>query len=441
MKRLAIAALIVGGMLAASVSTVQGATVNIEFTKIADTSTINPSTGENFTRFGGAAIDGETVVFWGDSGGPEFGKAGVYTGDGASLNTIADTTTAVPGGVGNFKAFRDIAVVDGKVAFQACGDSCDPSFSGTGDGYGIYFFNGTNFAPVADPNIAIPDGTGNFETTGSVTFDGTNIVFWGDGSVVPIPHIGAGDQRGIYTYNTETGALETVVNQLTSDPSGQAFVDFSLEDSKNGKTVFESHNTLYLKNTDGLSIIADQSTPIPDGNGTFTQFLLAQIDGDLIAFTGNRAVSGEALQIGIYLYDGLDILTIADTSTLIPGGIGTFESFDALDFDSGAVSFLGRGQNGQTGLYAYILDELVKILAVGDVLNNLTVLSLSALDGEWRNGNSFAFQVGLDDGSVGIYRADISPNPVPIPAALPLLMSALGFFGFMGWKRKKAVGA
>lgn len=29
------------------------------------------------------------------------------------------------------------------------------------------------------------------------------------------------------------------------------------------------------------------------------------------------------------------------------------------------------------------------------------------------------------------------PAAVPIPAALPLLMSALGFFGFMGWRRKR----
>jgi len=30
-----------------------------------------------------------------------------------------------------------------------------------------------------------------------------------------------------------------------------------------------------------------------------------------------------------------------------------------------------------------------------------------------------------------------APAAVPIPAALPLLMSALGFFGFMGWRRKR----
>lgn len=31
--------------------------------------------------------------------------------------------------------------------------------------------------------------------------------------------------------------------------------------------------------------------------------------------------------------------------------------------------------------------------------------------------------------------------PVPLPAALPLLLSALGFFGFLGWRRKRTAAA
>ena len=47
-------------------------------------------------------------------------------------------------------------------------------------------------------------------------------------------------------------------------------------------------------------------------------------------------------------------------------------------------------------------------------------------------------------GSAQDYKITISGDgitPVPIPAALPLLLSALGFFGFLGWRRKKVMGA
>ena len=35
----------------------------------------------------------------------------------------------------------------------------------------------------------------------------------------------------------------------------------------------------------------------------------------------------------------------------------------------------------------------------------------------------------------------LTPNPVPIPGALPLLLSALGFLGFFGWRRKRLAAA
>ena len=38
-------------------------------------------------------------------------------------------------------------------------------------------------------------------------------------------------------------------------------------------------------------------------------------------------------------------------------------------------------------------------------------------------------------------RFGTSVSEVPIPAALPLLLSALGFFGLVGWRRKRMVAA
>jgi len=46
-------------------------------------------------------------------------------------------------------------------------------------------------------------------------------------------------------------------------------------------------------------------------------------------------------------------------------------------------------------------------------------------------------------GSYSIFFRELNTPPagVPIPAALPLLLSALGFFGLMGWRRKRMAAA
>jgi hypothetical protein len=53
------------------------------------------------------------------------------------------------------------------------------------------------------------------------------------------------------------------------------------------------------------------------------------------------------------------------------------------------------------------------------------------------------FNIDQDGGSqtVGLNGLTVNDSVVPLPAALPLLMSALGFFDFLGWRGKKAVAA
>ena len=52
------------------------------------------------------------------------------------------------------------------------------------------------------------------------------------------------------------------------------------------------------------------------------------------------------------------------------------------------------------------------------------------------------FGAGLSDEDWGIDNVRVSVNavdaPVPVPAALPLLASAAGLLGFVGWRRKRA---
>lgn len=50
-------------------------------------------------------------------------------------------------------------------------------------------------------------------------------------------------------------------------------------------------------------------------------------------------------------------------------------------------------------------------------------------------------KVGMGVLDLGRFAVPTLVAPVPIPATLPLLMSALGFFGFMGWRRKRVAAA
>ncbi|MDA2921477.1 hypothetical protein MYX76_18630, partial [Desulfobacterota bacterium AH_259_B03_O07] len=102
----------------------------------------------------------------------------------------------------------------------------------------------------------------------------------------------------------------------------------------------------------GLSVVADKSTMIPGGTGTFTGVSgPPSLDGGNVAFLG---FSNFGDQHGIYTdIGGLGV--VADFSTMIPGGTGTFTGFPFLSLDGGNVAFLGFGTFGeQQGIYTDI---------------------------------------------------------------------------------------
>jgi len=55
----------------------------------------------------------------------------------------------------------------------------------------------------------------------------------------------------------------------------------------------------------------------------------------------------------------------------------------------------------------------------------------------------YTINLEVFDGGTSLAKSSININvsAVPIPAALPLLMSALGMFGFFGWRRKRKIAA
>ena len=163
--------------------------------RIADAATAIPGGSGNFTSFipqepiaPSPVISGSKVAFFGAGSG---GQQGIYVLDylaqvGPPIK-IADTGTAIPGGIGAFTAFPQQPSLSGdNVAFLS---------AGSGGQQGLYRAGAVGPPiKVADLNTAIPGGTGNFTSFMGVgppiapAIDGTSIAFFGAGS---------GGQQGI----------------------------------------------------------------------------------------------------------------------------------------------------------------------------------------------------------------------------------------------------
>ena len=96
--------------------------------------------------------------------------------------------------------------------------------------------------------------------------------------------------------------------------------------------------------------IADSTTPIPGGSGTFLNFGLSpdlSLDGQQLAFRGH----GESpFQQGIYRYiDGV-IEVVADLSTPPPVGGGAFVGFSQPSVSGDVIAFSRPSTTGSLGV-------------------------------------------------------------------------------------------
>ncbi len=319
--------------------------------RIADTNTPIPGGTGNFTSFipgnpVAPAISGDSVAFWGAGSG---GAQGIYARVGAISppQVVADTSTPIPGGTGNFTSF----VPGNPVAPAISGDSV--AFWGAGSGaQGIYERVGAISPPqlVADTNTAIPGGTGNFTAFPSApSISSDNVAFIGTGS---------GIAQGVYA---KIGAI--------SPPQR----------------------------------IADTSTAIPGGTGNFTSFIPQEpfapaISGDSVAFWG----AGSGGQQGVYAGVPGNPVRVADTATAIPGGTGNFTSFGGVSLSATDVAFLGTGASGQQGIYDMTGGSLLKVVNLNDIIDGRSITGLQ-LAATGLSGDPIAFQATFADGSQGIY--------------------------------------
>jgi uncharacterized repeat protein (TIGR01451 family) len=399
------------------------AATTFTYVKVADVTTAIPGGSGTFTSIGEPVIAGNTVFFAGS--GPN-GQRGIYNlvVDGvSSLAVRYDKSTAVPGSGGFFSDFSFPMASPGGIAF----------IGSTPAGDGIFSDLGGTLHAIATKTTPIPDGTGTFTGFGPP---------WVWSGVVVFRARGSGGQEGIYAHSG--GGLRRVADLTTPVPGGTGhFVSFG--GSSIGKAVPATHDgTIVFRGTGSggefgvykevggvLFVVADNTTPIPGGTGTFTSFDYSIIAGDVqdgvVVFIGQ----GSGGQFGAYAHDGTTLAVEVDTHTPVFGTTKTLIGFGLQGFglDAGHVAFLGDGPGLEQAVYATLGGVLRPIVVSGTVLDGRTSFAYGTY-GRGISGNMVVFNVGnlvgLSTGQVADYVA-IASNDPPVAVNDALSVQEDGF--------------
>jgi hypothetical protein len=324
------------------------------FTKIADLSTPIPGGTGNFTSFGVPSIDNGSIAFIGSGTSSQHG---VYLGTlGGGIVKLADTNTPIPSGVGNFTSFGAIASAIRPVSI----DAGAVAFVGRGSGgqNGIYLWTAAaGLSKVVDTATAVPGGVGAFTFFSNPSLDDGAVAF----------HAQAGAQFGIYTTLGGVGVariadLTTAVPGAVGTFTGFGTVQNSRPSLDDGVVVFQGHRASDIgvysySPSAGLGKIVGAGTLSSDGK-TLLGASNPSNDGDASVFVAGHAGSAQSIFASV-AHDAPAL--IADLSTIVPGTTLPFSAFMPVGpgaaIDDGTVAFLGRfNQNASTvrsGIYAW----------------------------------------------------------------------------------------
>jgi hypothetical protein len=382
-----------------------------QFTTIASTTTINPAGTTAFTLLDQRpAIANGLVSFQASGGGP----TGIFTGSGGTVTAVASAGVTDPFGGAPLATFGSTDLSGSRVAFPA-------SPNGAPGPTGVYSATlpGGSLTGVAGASTAIPNGTGNFTGFGNpVAVSGTNFAFSG----------GNFNNSGIYANVGSGGSLVRIVSTTVTVPNGAGpFVGFSTPVLAGTTVAFSGQGGgrqgVYAGSGGALTVIADTGTNIPNGTGTFTSFPAAPpaISGTNIAFVA----AGSSNQEGVYRSTIGGLARIADKTTTVPGGVGTFTDFDPIaTIDGTSVAFLGTDSAGQKGLFLFN-GTLTRVIAVNDLYENDGITALNLGPFSFENGQ-LAFWASINPAKQVIVRF----TPVPEPSSCLALVGILA----LGWR-------
>ena len=382
---------------------------SITFTNLVDTSTAIPGGSGNYLSFGPPSISSGDIVFRGFGSS---GQDGIYKITNSNLAVVADTNTAIPNGTGNFLGFGFPTISNGTIGFSA---------SGAGQ-VGIYSSTNGNLQNQVNQDTTVPGTMVPFGSISNSIFSNGNFTFLG----------ATGVNRGVYA--SIDGTLDVVANGNTPVPGGIGnFVNnFSLPLISNDAVAFFGSDAtvsqfgIFTNRSGTLENIAGPNVANPGGTGNFTGFLSApSIFNDSISFL---AVGGGPQ--GVFLDRNGVLEVVANITTPIPEGMGNFASFELTRLRDDSVLIIGSDSNGVEGIYIDYGMGLEKIIDETDTLDGKTIVDLTA---GFYDPTAIAIFAQFDDSSQGLYLADITL--IPIPAAFWLLGSSV--LGMLFFRRKQ----
>lgn len=389
------------------------------FTQIADTNTVYPGSSDNFALFNGTpVISGSSVYFNGVSDNTF--NQGIFSGSGGALSTQANHASVLPGSGGQTAiSFEVSAVGGGVVAFVA--QATDASF-------GLYTSTGGTLNAVANGSTAIPGGTGNFASFGRTRFEGAGLIFTGgaasafdglyraNGSVTRV-----GDQTSSYPGGGNFGAFDgpsplsgnrllfagtngaltvggvTVANGgsfsnlvttgATLIPGGSgSFLSLNVPATNGTEIVFNGFGSggqagIYGINSGStLSRIVDRTFAAMGGVGSFSGFGEAVLSGGLVAFCGFDANGNSALYTVNFDSSGLQrIVGVGDAL----GGRTVSGVSSGISIDGSSLGILVNFVGGSSAVYR------VDLVAVPEPTTLLAAaLGLGLVLHRWRGRTS-----------------------------------------------------
>jgi len=375
------------------------------FTLVADTQTAVPDGTGTFSLFADArAIEGGRIAFIGNDSAL---AAGIYSYQGGVLSVVANTHTIVPDTAATYVDFFDVDIDRGTVAFTAGwpgpGGGC--SFSGS-EGVFTRRSQGGGIRALA---TSLTTDKNCFE---GVNFEGQKVAITGGVNPVDLFHNHA---ESIMTLR-RVDRPRVLVDTTTQKPGGGTFTGYDQDIALRGSgllfteiisNTFGAVAGVYTVQINGqnLELVADQTTPVPEGTGDFSSFAGVDWDGSEVAFVGRNAANATFLYAGT---SPADLRVVVDSSTPVPGESGaTFSGVgNPIAYEGGVFVFEGFWSGGKTGLFTSQNGVVQTILKSGSILNGHTVSDAFCRTGN-KDGNQLLIKVLFQDNSNGLYLVDL----------------------------------